>query len=126
MDTNKRSIYMIIGAATVSLIVIIAWLLWAFESDPKDIILPIQTNQIIESNTLPSICQDVITTMNCFVTNITWSQDSLQQWYQQLLSERNTITDRTRLENTCSQHYNYLISLQDTGYINIIELCKSM
>lgn len=125
MSINKLSIYWIIGSATLILIIVISWLLGAFENENQDRIL-IQTNQIINSQSLPTICQDVMSLMNCLITQTTWWQNSLQQSYQQLLSERNIITDTVRLESTCSQHYSHLMSLQDTWYTALIESCRSL
>ena len=56
-----------VGAA---LIIIIAWLLGAFQSEPKIIIPNIQTNNIIEqTTTLPQTCQNTLSFMDCIISS---------------------------------------------------------
>ena len=126
MNTNNSSIYMIIWWASVALIVVIAWLLGAFSRQWEPPIPNIPTNNIIEpSQSLPQSCQNVIKIMNCVVASeqLSWSQSSLSQSYQQLLSEWNVITDTNRLDTTCTTHYNYLLSIEENSYKTLIQSC---
>lgn len=125
---NKISAYILIWWATFALIIIIAWLLGAFQSEPKIIIPNIQTNNIIEqTTTLPQTCQNTISFMDCIISSplLSWAKESLWQSYAQLISEWNVITDPAQLDMVCSQHYTYLLSLEDETYRQAIESCRT-
>ena len=64
--------------------------------------------------------------MSCIMTSekLPGSLDTINESYQQLLSEWNVIPDATILEWKCSSYYDYMLSVKDTGYQEIIQSCK--
>ncbi len=127
MHTNKLSAYLLIWWTSIILILLIAWLLGAFHSDPKIIVPNIQTNKIVEHTiSLPESCQNTLALMNCIMTSpsLSGASENLWQSYAQLISEWNVITDPQQLDATCMEHYTYLLSLEDTTYQQVIQSCQ--
>ena len=123
MENNKWSIYLLIWWALASLIVIVARMLGSFNIQEKAIV----TNDIKTSmDVMPQSCRDSMKIMWCLLSSdqLSGSQGNINEWYQQLLSEWNTITNQELLNSKCSYYYDYLLSLQESGYQNIIQSCK--
>lgn len=124
MERSKLSIYLLSIGALASLVVLISRLLGAFGEKQEKVIT---TNDIkVEKTLLPQACKDSMNIMSCILSSdkLSGSQDTMNESYQQLLSEWNTITDQSLLTEKCSSYYTYLLSLQETWYQQIIDSCQ--
>jgi hypothetical protein len=129
----KWPIYIFITCCLVWLIFVLYRI---FDSDHiidatiTDTIIP--TNNIITNNTitstksLPEICTTSIKLLNCIInkSKLSWDQEAINEYYQKLISERNTINDKSTLEPQCTKQYNYILSLNTTWYQQIILSCS--
>ena len=126
MENNKTLIYLLIWWATVALIGVISRLLGSFNNNNNQSD-DIRVNNIKQQEkSLPQACKDYMKIMSCIMTSekLSGSLDTINESYQQLLSEWNIITDATILEWKCSSYYDYMLSVKDTGYQEIIQSCK--
>ena len=126
MENNKTLIYLLIWWATVALIGVISRLLGSFNNNNNQSD-DIRVNNIKQQEkSLPQACKDYMKIMSCIMTSekLSGSLDTINESYQQLLSEWNIINDATILEWKCSSYYDYMLSVQDTGYQEIIQSCK--
>lgn len=111
-------------------LLIIVWYIWWSSLQTWSIdweaYIQIDTQDILETpSELPLICQSTLTLLDCIVWDATLSgsSDSLALSYQQLVSERNVISDTQILTQTCESHYNYIANIQDELYTTVIANC---
>ncbi len=125
MIIQRKFIIAAITWGTLALIILISYILWAFDTWPKGDVPNVSTNNIIaQEKSLPDICQKTIHLIDCIMSSdlLTWDKTKLNQHYLQTISQRNTLTDADQFENSCSQYYNYIIE-QKSWYQNIIQSC---
>lgn len=112
----------IIGVASLSLAMVLAWLMGAF--DGRGALGPIPTNEIIaDQSSLPQSCRNVMNLMMCLLDRDDFlpGSESLAESYQKLVSERNTMTQKIQLDESCKQHYQHLTNL--SVYQDYLDQC---
>lgn len=124
---KNTGIWLIILWATLWIVGVVVRLLSGRNTTPsqEDYVLP--TNKIIEDTAnVPDSCQLVIELFDCINQSDlnTGNKQALNQYFLQLLSERNTSTTNSQLEQQCSEHYSYMISLESQSYWDTIALCR--
>ena len=130
--TSKRAIYTII---ILGIIWCVSVLYRMFSEkkhsldDETNIIIPtnniITKSTFINSNWLPDICNKTVTILNCILNTaeLSGEQESVNEYYQKTISERNTITDIPTLTSQCTDQYKYIQSIT-TWYQQVIQSCR--
>lgn len=128
-NTNKKIILAVI-------IIGIVWLVWVLyrmftDNNMSDIIeeeIITTTNDLLDTtSTLPIQCQKTMEVFNCLLSSLelSWEAEGINQYYQQLIGQRNTITDDNTLLSECKAQYKYITSLQATWYQDVIKQCQN-
>lgn len=118
---------------------IIIWFLWIFfvlnwifnsETEnslnyEQDEIITTTNDILTTTESLPVVCWSTLSLLNCMISSpqLSWDKEWINQYYQKLISERNTITNNDSLEKECKQQYNYIQWLKESWYQEIIQSC---
>lgn len=125
---SKLPIYLIILCSLLWLFFVLYWMLSEQDTSVNNQIeAPIQTNNIISmKESLPVECTQALNLLNCVISwaNIGGDKQWINEYYQKLISERNIINDIKLLKSECTKQYNYIQSIQNTWYQQIIQSCN--
>lgn len=126
METTraKRPLYLLIASATIGLFFVLYWML--SENTPNLEEKPRSTINILSNKeSLPPQCVQTLDVLNCVITSTeTKDKESINQYYQRIVSEWNLIIDQKILVNDCTKQYEYLLSITDPSYQKTIALCN--
>lgn len=129
-NTNKKIIFALIVIGIIWL----AWVLYRMFTDNNNVsdiieeeILTTTNNLLDTTSTLPIQCQKTMEVFNCLLSSpeLSGESEGINQYYQQLIGQRNTITDDNALLSECTAQYKYITSLQATWYQDIIKECQN-
>lgn len=128
IDEDTRSLWWYGGWLIAGIVILVWWwyMIWRSLTPSDDDISPIVTQDILEDTiSLPPICQDTLSLLNCMMWHegLIAEQWSLNQYYQQLISQRNIIETTDLITQECTSQYRYISTLQYTGYTQVIQSC---